>query len=143
MVPPTSLVAMVIVRDPRAHWSVPASHVERITSAADWRGDELYFDVLRSLGPAPMVGAELHRILFVVGHGRGAALYAAGSIEIVDVPRSNLLPLPPSFAETSPEVTAIIANDATLCLVLDPLVISKMSAPLVGGADAALVRNHA
>lgn len=140
MAPAASLVAMVIVRDPRACWSVPASHVVRITSAADWRADQVYLDVLRSLGPAPMVGAELHRILFVVGHQGDLALYAAGAIEIADVPRSDVLPLPAPIAETSPEVAAIIANDATLCLVLDPVVLSKKSAPAGG---AALVRNHA
>jgi hypothetical protein len=115
---------MVHVQDARMPWNVPAAGVVRIVSADDWRTTAA-FDVLAALGPVPAADTA-HRVVVVRGAGgRETALLAAGPINVVDIESGDVLPLPVVFAATAPEIAAIVvARDASLSLLLDPLAIA-------------------
>ena len=127
---------MVHVQDPRVRWAVPATRVLRIASVASWYGPSP-LDVLTGLGPPPHTGVELHRVVVVTGAGGGElSLLAAGPIAIVDVDPADVLALPVQVASATPTISAIIvAPDASLSLLLDPLALALPA--------AASVRNHA
>jgi chemotaxis signal transduction protein len=127
---------MVHIHDPRVRWSVPAACVVRIASAVEW-GASPALDLFARLGPVPQDDNHIHRVVVLRGaRDHLIAVLAAGAIQISDVESTDILPLPGMFAATAREISAIIvARDASLSLVLDPLAIAA--------TDAVLVRNHA
>jgi hypothetical protein len=129
--PTASRIAMVHVHDPRVRWSVPASQVLRIVPADEWRAGPPV-DVLAALAPAPRPGADARRVVIVRCAGdRETALVAAGPISVIDVQSGDVLPLPVELARTTLEISAIIvAPDASLSLLLDPLAIATPDAAL-------------
>jgi hypothetical protein len=122
---------MVHVHDPRVRWSVPASQVLRIVPADEWRAAPPV-DVLAALAPAPRPGVDARRVVIVrCAGGRETALVAAGPITVIDVQSGDVLPLPVELARTVLEISAIIvAPDASLSLLLDPLAIATPDAAL-------------
>jgi chemotaxis signal transduction protein len=134
---------MVHVHDPRVRWSLSAKRVLRIVPAAEWHGEPAH-DVLAAIGAAPADDDAAHRVMIVLATGdREIALLAAGPIKIVDIEPGSVLPLPAELAEIAPDISAIIvAHDASLSLLLDPLSIHVRSARH-RDPDAAVVRNHA
>lgn len=112
---------MVHVHDPRVRWGVPASHVVRIMTAAEWV-DAPAIDVLAALGPAPLTGGLARRVMIVRGAAdREAALLALGMIDIGDVDPTDVLSLPDTLAADTPNIAAIVvAPDASLSLLLQP-----------------------
>jgi hypothetical protein len=129
--PTASHVAMVHVNDPRVRWSVHAAQVLRIVPADDWRAAPP-IDVLVALAPAPAQGDDARRLVIVrCAGGRETALVAAGPITVVDIESGDVLPLPIELARTTREISAIIvAADASLSLLLDPLAIATPDAAL-------------
>jgi hypothetical protein len=120
---------MVHVADPRGRWAVSASEVLRIIPAAEWRGGAP-IDVIAALGP---LGGRARRVLVMRGVGnREIALVAAGGISVAEVDPHDVLPLPSVLAATSPQVSAIIASDASLSLLIEPSAVISASDPVVG-----------
>ncbi|HEX4422478.1 MAG TPA: chemotaxis protein CheW [Kofleriaceae bacterium] len=115
---------------------MPAARVVRIASAVEW-GASPALDLFARLGPVPHDDDHIHRVVVLRGaRDHLIAVLAAGPIQISDVESADILPLPAAFAATAREISAIIvARDASLSLVLDPLAIAA--------TDAVLVRNHA
>jgi len=120
---------MVHVADPRGRWAVSASEVLRILPAVEWRGGAP-IDVLGALGP---LGGRARRVLVLRGVGnREIALVAAGGISVGDVDPHDVLPLPSVLAAASPQVSAIIASEASLSLLIEPSAVISSSDPVVG-----------
>ncbi|HET7503661.1 MAG TPA: hypothetical protein VFK02_21720 [Kofleriaceae bacterium] len=126
--PTASRIAMVHVLDPRVRWSVPASQVTRIMAATDWLAAPP-LDVLAALGPVSGPAAG-RRVMIVRGAAdRETALFAAGPISIADVDPGDVLALPAEVAHTAPQISAIVvAHDAQLSLLFDPLAIAHPDA---------------
>jgi hypothetical protein len=122
---------MVHVHDPRVRWSVQASQVLRIVPADEWRAAPAV-DVFAALAPAPNPGADARRVVIVHGaDGRETALVASGPISVADVDAGDVLPLPVELTRTALAISAIIvAPDASLSLLLDPLAIATPDAAL-------------
>jgi len=122
---------MVHVQDPRVRWNVRAAQVLRIVPAADWRAAPP-IDVLAALAPAPAPHDDTLRVIIVrCAGGHETALVAGGPISVADVESGDVLPLPIELARTALEISAIIvAADASLSLLLDPLAIATPDAAL-------------
>ena len=111
---------MVHVHDPRVRWSVRASEVLRIASAAaEWHA--VAVDALALIGAPAIARTGRHRVVIVRGRqGRDLALLAPGPIDVTDVDASDVLPLPAALAQ-APEISAIVAcRDGSLSLLLEP-----------------------
>ncbi len=126
-----SHVAMVHVEDPRARWSVSASEVIRIITAADWSGSAP-IDVLAALGAAPR--ARSLRVVIARGaRGRELPLLGIGALAVSDVDPASVLPLPIQLAARTPQVSAIIAAaDGSLSLLIEPSAVLLPSDSVVG-----------
>lgn len=134
-------VAMVHVDDPRGRWSVSASQVMRIVTAAEWETASRAptVDVLAPLGALPW--ARNRRVLVVRGVGGGElALVAAGALEIAEVDPANVLPLPILLATAVPQISAVVAAaDGSLSLLIEPSAVIAAGDPVV---DEELCPSH-
>ena len=110
---------MVHVQDPRVQWGIPAMNVVRIT-ATSWLTAAT--DVLSSLGPLPPTHTHARRVVVVRGDDdRETSLLAVGSIGVIDVESTDILPLPAELTTASPQISAIVvAHDASLSLLFKP-----------------------
>lgn len=129
-------VAVVHVDDARGRWSVSASQVMRIVTAADWTAgadaQAPAVDVLAALGALPW--SRSRRVLVVRGAGgRELALVAAGALEITEVDPASVLPLPVVLATATPQISAIIvAGDGSLSLLIEPSAVITPGDTVVG-----------
>jgi chemotaxis signal transduction protein len=126
---------MVHVDDPRGRWSVSASEVMHIVTAAEWTAGwhgAPAIDVLAPLGALPW--ARSRRVLVVRGVGGGElALLAAGALEIAEVDPASVLPLPIVLATAVPQISAIIvAPDGALSLLIEPSAVITSGDTVVG-----------
>jgi hypothetical protein len=131
-VDPGNKLGIVHVHDPRVRWSVRATEVLRIASAAaEWHATSV--DVVSLLGGPAIPRTGLRRVVIVRGRdGRDLALFAPGSIDIVEVDPADVLPLPAPLAST-PEISAIIAwRDGSLSLLLEPSAVSTVKDTVPG-----------